>query len=258
MPGLNARKYKQGSIIYFEGDKNKEIYILKSGRVVLTSVSIETGEEKNEDVKAGEFFGVKSSLGNYPREETAQTLTDSVVLVIGAADFEKIMGNNIRLVMKILRVFSNQLRSLGKNVRQILGDTDLKKPSTELIKLAEYYYKNNQLDYAQYAYKKFLELFPNDRFVRRGKEMLQCLSSNQPYPGKYPELDEDEIQDNSFLTPDNSVQVSPEGAPLEAKGTDPGEKSSQAYTDSSDVTEPDLGEQESEGEFALESSKIDF
>ena len=59
--GIMTRVYKSGSIIYFENDKSEYIYILKSGRVWLTYTKIDTGEEIKEDVRQGEFFGVKQS-----------------------------------------------------------------------------------------------------------------------------------------------------------------------------------------------------
>ena len=110
MSGVVARNYKAGSIVYFEGDKSEYIYILKAGKVVLNYVRPETGEEIKEDIRPGEFFGVKSALGRYPREETAQTQTDCVALQLRLDDFERIVLSNIQLVKKMLRVFSNQLR----------------------------------------------------------------------------------------------------------------------------------------------------
>ena len=85
--GITTRIYKSGSIIYFEGDRSDNIYILKSGRVILTSTKLDTGEEVKEDVRHGEFFGVKSALGKYPREETAQTIGETGVLVLRPAEF---------------------------------------------------------------------------------------------------------------------------------------------------------------------------
>ncbi len=188
MSGPVARKYKKGSIIYFEGDISDEIFILKGGKVILISLIVETGMETSEELKPGEFFGVKSSLGHFPREETAQTLTDAEVLVMKPAEFELLMSKNFRLVMKMLKVFSNQLRSVGKRVRDILGDTDLKIPSTELLKLAEYYYEHNKLDYARFVYEKFLKLYPESRFRDRAELMLKSLEMKQPFPGKFQAL----------------------------------------------------------------------
>ncbi|HNN59117.1 MAG TPA: cyclic nucleotide-binding domain-containing protein, partial [Leptospiraceae bacterium] len=54
-----ARNYNGGSIVYFAGDKGDEVYVLQSGRVLLISTALDTGEEIREDVQIGEFFGVK-------------------------------------------------------------------------------------------------------------------------------------------------------------------------------------------------------
>ncbi len=56
--GITTRTYKPGSIVYFENDKSENIYILKSGLIILTSQKLETGEEVKEEVRPGEFFGV--------------------------------------------------------------------------------------------------------------------------------------------------------------------------------------------------------
>ena len=65
--------YKANSIIYFLGDMGDKVYILNSGKVSLNYEDIETGQEIHDLVKTGEFFGVKSALGRFFREETAVT-----------------------------------------------------------------------------------------------------------------------------------------------------------------------------------------
>ena len=120
--GIVPRSYKSGSIIYFENDKSEYCYVLKSGRVILTSIKLDTGEEVKEEVRVGEFFGVKSALGKYPREETAQTIGETVVLVFPLVEFERLVLRNANVVRKMLRVFSNQLRRIGKMVRSVMGD----------------------------------------------------------------------------------------------------------------------------------------
>lgn len=177
MSGVVTRQYKAGSIVYFEGDKSEYIFILKSGRVVLNYLRPETGEEIKEDIKAGEFFGVKSALGKYPREETAQTLTDTVVLQLRLDDFERIVLSNVQVVKKMLRVFSNQLRRIGRAVREVLGETSVQNPSAELFKIAEYYFRNSRTDQALYAYKKYLEYYPNTQFSQMCMDRVKDIQS---------------------------------------------------------------------------------
>jgi CRP-like cAMP-binding protein len=53
--------FKANSVVYFQGDVDERIYILKSGRIVLRSRDIETGQDINDLIQTGEFFGVKSA-----------------------------------------------------------------------------------------------------------------------------------------------------------------------------------------------------
>lgn len=181
--GMITRVYKSGSIIYFAGDKSEKIYILKSGRVILTSVKPDTGAEVKEDVRKGEFFGVKSALGKYPREETAQTVGETMVLVLGLADFERLILKNVDIVRKMLRVFSNQLRRIGKMVRSVLGDRDNLNPDAELFNIGEYYYKAGVFRQAQYAFKRYMEYYPDGEFASTAMQRIKAIDSGEAVPG---------------------------------------------------------------------------
>ncbi len=176
---IQTRSYKSGSIVYMEGDKSENIYILKGGRVILTTKKVEdkTWVEVKENVKPGEFFGVKSALGRYPRDETAQTVGDTTVLSLSLADFERMILQNINVVKKMLRVFSNQLRRIGKTVREVLGEGESINPEVELFKLAEYYFKMERPQMAGHAYKKYLEFYPDSKYSSVAQERLQRIKS---------------------------------------------------------------------------------
>ncbi len=177
--GITTRTYKPGSIVYFENDKSEYIYILKSGLIILTSQKLETGEEIKEEVRPGEFFGVKSALGRYPREETAQVLKESVVLVLTLADFERLILKNVNVVMKMLRIFSNQLRRIGRAVREVLGETSTINPEEELFKIGEYYYRAGRFNQARYAYNKYLDYYPNAKYSDLATKRIREIDSGQ-------------------------------------------------------------------------------
>lgn len=175
--GILTRVYKSGSIIYFENDKSEYIYILKSGRVLLTYTKIDTGEELKEEVRQGEFFGVKSALGKYPREETAQTIGETVVLALSLSDFERMILKNVNVVRKMLRVFSNQLRRLNRTVRTVLGDTDNVNPQLELFRIGEHYFKSGDFTKASYAFKKYMEYYPDTDYAKLAMDRIKTISS---------------------------------------------------------------------------------
>ena len=116
-----AIPFTKGSIIYFSEDKDDRIFILQKGMVFLTSTDVETGSPVTEYVREGEFFGVKSALGHFPREETATVVADTIVVSMTVSEFEKLFSNNKQIIMKMLRVFSNQLRAVHKKTETILN-----------------------------------------------------------------------------------------------------------------------------------------
>ncbi len=199
--GISTRVYKSGSIVFMEGDKSDYIYILKSGRVILTTKKVEEKiwVEVKENVKPGEFFGVKSALGKYPRDETAQTFGETVVLVLSLADFERLILKNVNVVKKMLKVFSNQLRRIHKEVREILGVSDSVNPEFELYKIAEFYFKAGRSKQALFAYRKYLEYYPDAKYSGNAQQRIKALQSGG---------DADDFQDDFEPAPPPSSAAS--------------------------------------------------
>ena len=115
-----ANQYTKGSIIYFSGDKDDRIFILQKGMVILTSTDIESGSPVTEYIREGEFFGVKSALGHFPREETATVVQDSICISMNVQEFEALFSSNKQIILKMLKVFSKQLRAIHKKTESIL------------------------------------------------------------------------------------------------------------------------------------------
>ncbi len=174
MPGI-LRNYKSGSIIYFVGDVGDNIYVLKAGAVSLIYHSIETNEEVRETIKNGEFFGVKSALAKRPREETALVIKPSQVLVLSTAEFELLVTKNINIIRNFLRVFSNQLRRVGKQVHSFLNHAEVGDNQAELFKIAEYYLKNHKYSQALYVYQTYLKHYKNGSFISQAKERISAI-----------------------------------------------------------------------------------
>lgn len=177
------RNYKAGSIIYFVGDVGDEIYVLKSGALNLEYHSIETGEEARETIKNGEFFGVKSALARRPRDETAHVIADSQVLVLNTDEFERLVTSNVSIITKFLRVFSNQLRRMGKLAQSFLNHQSAGDNQGELFKIGEYYLKNHRYKQAQYAYETYLKHYGDGRYAAQARERLNGVKDAQEGKG---------------------------------------------------------------------------
>ena len=155
-----AMQYTKGSVIYFEGDHEERIFIMQQGAVLLSSTDIESGLPVAEQVKAGQFFGVKSALGHFAREETATALVPTIAVALTVQEFETLFSNNKALIMKMLRVFSNQLRQIHKKTESTLNNITEDQKSG-MLTVAKSFYDEEMYRSACDVYLKFLTRYPN-------------------------------------------------------------------------------------------------
>lgn len=173
-----AMQYKPNSIIFFKGDASDRIFILKSGQVSLNYTDIETGQEVRDPIKTGEFFGVRSALGRYAREETAQVLTHSTVVAFSVPEFEQLAMQNSSIIVKMLRVFSNMLRRIHKQVQHLVSSEEQMKPEEGLYRIGEHYLKSRRFSQALYAYKRYLTYYPSGKYAAEATRKIQMAEDH--------------------------------------------------------------------------------
>ncbi|MDR2135505.1 MAG: cyclic nucleotide-binding domain-containing protein [Treponema sp.] len=156
-------QFRAGSVIYFKGDPAEKVFILQSGMVNLVYQDMETGGDMHDMVQQGEFFGVKSALGRYAREENAVSLKDSTVMAFTIPEFEQVAMTNTRIVMKMLTVFSTQLRRVHRQLAILLKTDDEQNPEAGLFSVGEYYFKQKRYEYAQYVFNRYLAYYPSGK-----------------------------------------------------------------------------------------------
>ncbi len=173
-----AANYRANSVIYFQGDViSDKIYILQSGQVVVNYTDIETGKDLREVIQTGEFFGVKSALGKYPREENAVVVSDAQVLIFTVPEFEQFVSANTRIILKMLRVFSNQLRRIHKQVENLMEKSEALSPEIGLFRTGEYYLKNRMYSQAKYVFSRYLTYYPAGKLADAASKNLETSES---------------------------------------------------------------------------------
>ncbi|MDR2768460.1 MAG: cyclic nucleotide-binding domain-containing protein [Treponema sp.] len=170
-------QYRAGSVIYFQGDNADKIYIVQSGKVNLSYQDIETGDDVHDLVQPGEFFGVKSALGRYPREENAIALQDAATMAFTPGEFETLAMSNTRIIMKMLKVFSNQLRRIHRQVSNLMEKTEEVSPETGLFNVGEYYLKNKRFFQARYVFSRYLTYYPSGHNAAQAAKNLELAES---------------------------------------------------------------------------------
>ena len=171
-------QYTPGAIVYFEGDRDERIFILKSGSLSISETDIETGEVISSVLNSGEFFGSKSALGHFPREETVKALAPSVAIAMTVEEFEAMFSNNKNLIIKMLKVFSTQLRLMHKKAESILKQ-DAKAVDQEagMESIMKCFYETEKYQSAADVCKKFLARFPASPKVRAMQKILHIAET---------------------------------------------------------------------------------
>jgi TolA-binding protein len=172
-----AGNYRANSVIYFQGDVSDRIFVLQAGKVSLNYTDIETGKDVHEIIAMGEFFGVKSALGKYPREENALVMADAQVLQFSVPEFEVFAQANTRIIMKMLKVFSNQLRRVHKQVENLLEKSEAQSPEAGLFRAGEYYLRNRQYSQSKYVFSRYLTYYPAGKLAEQASRYLEMSES---------------------------------------------------------------------------------
>ncbi|MCL1836783.1 MAG: Crp/Fnr family transcriptional regulator [Treponema sp.] len=167
-------QFTTGSLIYAQGEDADRIFILQTGKASLVYRDMETGDDVRDQVLPGEFFGVKSALGRFPREENAIALTDSTALAFTVSEFETMAMSNTRIVLKMLKVFSTQMRRIHTQVSRLVESAEVR-PEDGLYAIGERYLKLKRYSHAKYVFSRYLAHYPEGRNVDQATKNLEVV-----------------------------------------------------------------------------------
>ena len=163
--------------MYFKGDKSGYVYVLKSGQISLSYTDLQTGQEVHDLIQTGEFFGVKAALGGYVHDETAMVMVESQILQFSVEEFEELVTRNKRLLSKMLRVFSTQLRRIHNQVQDLMSSETAADPELGLFEVGRYYQKEGDPLKARAAFEKYLTYYPKGSYVAGVQKAMGELTS---------------------------------------------------------------------------------
>lgn len=178
-------QYNKGAIIYFAGDHDERVFILQKGCVIISSTDIESNLPVTEQIKNGEFFGVKSALGHFPREETATVLMDSVCIALSVQEFENIFSSNKALILKMLRVFSNQLRHIHTQIEEILNKGKDVNHQSGLLSVAQAFYNDEKWRSCADVCVSYIKRYPNSPEISAVNKMFTTSHARAEHQSKF-------------------------------------------------------------------------
>ncbi len=111
---------KKRQPVYLPGDPADYVYLLKTGRVKVSSFAQSGKEITLAILRPGDLFGIVEAFDGTPREAHAEALEDVVVGAIPREDFVRRIKEQPDLAMEFTRLLVFQLRKLQTRVQDLV------------------------------------------------------------------------------------------------------------------------------------------
>jgi CRP-like cAMP-binding protein len=108
--GIATRTAKAGEIIFNEGDKAEELFVIKSGQV-----GIRLGNRTLSELPANSIFGEMALIDGAPRSATAVALTDVELIPVSEKQFLFLVSQTPFFALKVMRVLARRLRAASRS-----------------------------------------------------------------------------------------------------------------------------------------------
>jgi|GEM_PF-1925011 len=110
-----VKTFKKGDVVFSEGDKTKELYIISSGEVEVVKHILDE-EVILARLDTGEFFGEMAMFGDEPRSATVRAISDLETIVIGEEYFKDQLSNLPNWFGNMVEVLIERIREMDKKI----------------------------------------------------------------------------------------------------------------------------------------------
>jgi CRP/FNR family cyclic AMP-dependent transcriptional regulator len=104
--GAPVRSYQAGDIIFQQGDKAEELFVIQSG-----TVEIRLGNRVLDTVPERHIFGEMALIDNAPRSATAIAATDVKLVPVGEKQFLFLVSRTPHFALNVMRALARRLRA---------------------------------------------------------------------------------------------------------------------------------------------------
>jgi len=109
------KTFRKGDIIFYEGDRNKGLYIITVGEAEVVKQILDD-EVKLAVLKEGDFFGEMAMYGEEIRSATVRALTDMETIVIDEKYFKEQLKKLPEWFSNMIEVLVLRLKDLDKKI----------------------------------------------------------------------------------------------------------------------------------------------
>ncbi|MSU21192.1 MAG: cyclic nucleotide-binding domain-containing protein [Pedosphaera sp.] len=115
---VQVQSFSAGKVIFREGDDGDGLYMIKTGRVLISALVNQDERRTLSNLGPGDFFGEMAVLDNEPRSATAASVEDTEVYLMPRCDIIQLLESSPKLAVNLMREFSRRLREFNRRYIQ--------------------------------------------------------------------------------------------------------------------------------------------
>jgi len=119
---LEPRSMKKGEVIFNEGARGEEMFVIVSGRIGAWVAQVDGTQRWSFELKAGDFFGEMSIIANETRSATIVAQEDLKLLTLNGVDFYRIVFEYPMIGAKLLNSIRKVQNIWFEQISKHLGD----------------------------------------------------------------------------------------------------------------------------------------
>jgi len=134
-----SKNIARRSPIYLPADQSGGVLLLARGRAKICSITAEGKQAILAFIDPGEIFGELALLSDSPREDYAETIEDSTILLIPSDAIQQLMETYGHLSLGVTKLIGLRRRTVERRLKSLLFRSNRDRLTHLLIELAEQY-----------------------------------------------------------------------------------------------------------------------
>ena len=130
-----ARLFKAGQVIYYDGDKNNELYLVISGKVKTIKMEEDGRELMTGIYLADDYLGINVVLANEPYADTATALEDSLLCLIPKNQLDELINLYPDVAKEFIKLLSRNIKEKEEQLLQMAYHSVRKKMAETIVRL---------------------------------------------------------------------------------------------------------------------------
>lgn len=141
---LIPAQYNKYEAILFEGDTDRDLYLIKSGGVKVNQINFEGNEVVISNLGPGDFFGEMAIITAEERSANVVATEDTEIFKLPAKDFERTLSQYPDIAIALLKKTAQRLKESSRRINELSLHYAESRIAISLIKTAQKAGKKNQ------------------------------------------------------------------------------------------------------------------